>query len=329
MVNQGWKYNIHAENGQVISPLKDALISILDGDRFDEEFIGHLYELAVKEEVTNKELDTLFKEFEVKYPDIVKNFTTPVASFDLAEHLVNLTKYIFNQPYENSHEASINRWFNNLLNSYDQAITIVKGDFKGKIRAVNVKYGVLNTIDDANGEWNDVQETVVNYNEDVNKLGVVVQGQVYLNGESKPTIIENLTTNGMPVISIPSSDGTSLYAFCKQVPLNSNLLKGDARRIINSIKNEVNNLCRDYISGKISFGELKQSLGDIFGNNKLINGDRNTGLQISINPTNIGFYVKGAHFNGKDYALLLILMLVIINVILLLILLMLLIVLLK
>ena len=25
MVNQGWKYNIHAENGQVISPLKDAL----------------------------------------------------------------------------------------------------------------------------------------------------------------------------------------------------------------------------------------------------------------------------------------------------------------
>ena len=95
----------------------------------------------------------------------------------------------------------------------------------------------------------------------------------------------------MPVISIPSSDGTFLYAFCKQVPLNSNLLKGDARRIINSIKNEVNNLCRDYISGKISFGELKQNLGDIFGNNKLINGDRNTGLQISINPTNIGFYV--------------------------------------
>lgn len=40
----------------------------------------------------------------------------------------------------------------------------------------------------------------------------------------------------MPVISIPSSDGASLYAFCKQVPLNSNLLKGDARRIINSIK---------------------------------------------------------------------------------------------
>ena len=302
MVNQGWKYNIHAENGQVISPLKDALISILDGDRFDEEFIGHLYELAVKDEVTQEELVNLFKEFEIKYPDIVKDFTTPVASFDLAGHLVNLTKYIFNQPYENSHEASINRWFNNLLNSYDQAITIVKGDFKGKIRAVNVKYGVLNTIDDANGEWNDVQETVVNYNEDVNKLGVVVQGQVYLNGESKPTIIENLTTNGMPVISIPSSDGTSLYAFCKQVPLNSNLLKGDARRIINSIKNEVNNLCRDYISGKISFGELKQSLGDIFGNNKLINGDRNTGLQISISPTNIGFYVKGAHFNGKDYA---------------------------
>lgn len=54
----------------------------------------------------------------------------------------------------------------------------------------------------------------------------------------------------MPVISIPSSDGTSLYAFCKQVPLSSNLLKGDARRITNSIKNEVNNLCRDYISGK-------------------------------------------------------------------------------
>lgn len=302
MVNQGWKYNIHVENGQVVSPLKDALISILNGDRFDEEFIGHLYELAVKEEVTQEELVNLFKEFEIKYPDIVKDFTTPIASFDLAGHLINITRYIFNQPYENNHEASINRWFNNLLNSYDQAITIVKGDFKGKVKAVNVKYGVLNTIDDANGEWNDVQETVVNYNEDVNKLGVVVQGQVYLNGESKPTIIENLTTNGMPVISIPSSDGTSLYAFCKQVPLNSNLLKGDARRIINSIKNEVNNLCRDYISGKISFGELKQSLGDIFGNNKLINGDRNTGLQISINPTNIGFYVKGAHFNGKDYA---------------------------
>lgn len=73
MVNQGWKYNIHAENGQVVSPLKDALISILDGDRFDEEFIGHLYELAVKEEVTQEELVNLFKEFETKYPDIVRD----------------------------------------------------------------------------------------------------------------------------------------------------------------------------------------------------------------------------------------------------------------
>lgn len=301
MVNQGWKYNIHVENGQVVSPLKDALISILNGDRFDEEFISHLYEFAVRDEITSDELTDLYNELINKYPDINNDFLVGSPS-DISKHLINITRYIFNQPYENNHEASINRWFNNLLNSYDQATTIVKGDFKGKIKAANVKYGVLNTIDDANGDWNDIQETVVNYDENTNKLGVVVQGQVYLNGESKPTIIENLTTNGMPVISIPSSDGTSLYAFCKQVPLNSNLFKGDARRIINSIKNEVNNLCRDYISGKISFGELKQSLGDIFGNNKLINGDRNTGLQISINPTNIGFYVKGAHFNGKDYA---------------------------
>lgn len=72
MVNQGWKYNIHAENGQVISPFKDALISILDGDRFDEEFIGHLYELAVKEEVTNKELDTLFKNLKLNILILLK-----------------------------------------------------------------------------------------------------------------------------------------------------------------------------------------------------------------------------------------------------------------
>lgn len=301
MVNQGWKYNIHVENGQVVSPLKDALISILNGDRFDEEFIGHLYELTVRDEITSDELTDLYNELINKYPDINNDFLVGSPT-DISKHLINITRYIFNQPYENNHEASINRWFNNLLNSYDQATTIVKGDFKGKIKAVNVKYGVLNTIDDANGEWNDIQETVVNYDENTNKLGVVVQGQVYLNGESKPTIIENLTTNGMPVISIPNSDGTSLYAFCKQVPLNSNLLKGDAKNIVNSIKNEVTNLCNDYMIDKITFSELKQSLGDIFGNNKLINGDRNTGLQISINPTNIGFYVKGAHFNGKDYA---------------------------
>lgn len=301
MVNQGWKYNIHVENGQVVSPLKDALISILSGDRFDEEFIGHLYELAVRDEITSDELTDLYNELINKYPDINNDFLVGSPT-DISKHLINITRYIFNQPYENNHEASINRWFNNLLNSYDQATTIVKGDFKGKIKAVNVKYGILNTIDDANGDWNDIQETVVNYDENTNKLGVVVQGQVYLNGESKPTIIENLTTNGMPVISIPNSDGTSLYAFCKQVPLNSNLLKGDAKNIVNSIKNEVTNLCNDYMIGKITFSELKQNLGDIFGNNKLINGDRNIGLQITINPTNIGFYVKGAHFNGKDYA---------------------------
>lgn len=301
MVNQGWKYNIHVENGQVVSPLKDALISILNGDRFDEEFIGHLYELTVRDEITSDELTDLYNELINKYPDINNDFLVGSPT-DISKHLINITRYIFNQPYENNHEASINRWFNNLLNSYDQATTIVKGDFKGKIKAVNVKYGILNTIDDANGDWNDIQETVVNYDENTNKLGVVVQGQVYLNGESKPTIIENLTTNGMPVISIPNSDGTSLYAFCKQVPLNSNLLKGDAKNIVNSIKNEVTNLCNDYMIGKITFSELKQNLGDIFGNNKLINGDRNIGLQITINPTNIGFYVKGAHFNGKDYA---------------------------
>ena len=56
MVNQGWKYNIHAENGQVVSPLKDALISILDGDRFDEEFIGHLYDLLLKKKLHKKNL---------------------------------------------------------------------------------------------------------------------------------------------------------------------------------------------------------------------------------------------------------------------------------
>lgn len=301
MVNQGWKYNIHVENGQVVSPLKDALISILNGDRFDEEFISHLYEFAVRDEITSDELTDLYNELINKYPDINNDFLVGSPT-DISKHLINITRYIFNQPYENNHEASINRWFNNLLNSYDQATTIVKGDFKGKIKAVNVKYGILNTIDDANGDWNDIQETVVNYDENTNKLGVVVQGQVYLNGESKPTIIENLTTNGMPVISIPNSDGTSLYAFCKQVPLNSNLLKGDAKNIVNSIKNEITNLCNDYMIGKITFSELKQNLGDIFGNNKLINGDRNIGLQITINPTNIGFYVKGAHFNGKDYA---------------------------
>lgn len=301
MVNQGWKYNIHVENGQVVSPLKDALISILNGDRFDEEFISHLYEFAVRDEITSDELTDLYNELINKYPDINNDFLVGSPT-DISKHLINITRYIFNQPYENNHEASINRWFNNLLNSYDQATTIVKGDFKGKIKAVNVKYGILNTIDDANGDWNDIQETVVNYDENTNKLGVVVQGQVYLNGESKPTIIENLTTNGMPVISIPNSDGTSLYAFCKQVPLNSNLLKGDAKNIVNSIKNEVTNLCNDYMIGKITFSELKQNLGNIFGNNKLINGDRNIGLQITINPTNIGFYVKGAHFNGKDYA---------------------------
>lgn len=228
MVNQGWKYNIHVENGQVVSPLKDALISILNGDRFDEEFISHLYEFAVRDEITSDELTDLYNELINKYPDINNDFLVGSPS-DISKHLINITRYIFNQPYENNHEASINRWFNNLLNSYDQATTIVKGDFKGKIKAANVKYGVLNTIDDANGDWNDIQETVVNYDENINKLGIVVQGQVYLNGESKPTIIENLTTNGMPVISIPNSDGTSLYAFCKQVPLNSNLLKGDAK----------------------------------------------------------------------------------------------------
>lgn len=37
-----------------------------------------------------------------------------------------------------------------------------------------------------------MQETVVGYDENINKLGVVVQGQLYLNGESKPTIIEIL-----------------------------------------------------------------------------------------------------------------------------------------
>lgn len=300
-INSGWKYVIHAENGRTISPLKDVLISILDGNRVDEDFLSSLYELAVKDELTDEELKELYNKLKDKYPDIVKEFTIG-DEIVIAKHLINLTKYIFNQPYENSHEASINRWFNNLLNSYDQAATIIKGDFKGKIRVDNIKYGILNTIDDSTGNWNDVQDTVIDYNEQTNKLGVVVGGQVHLNGESKPTIIENLTINGMPVISIPSSDGTFLYAFCKQVPLTSNLLKGDAKNIVNAIKVEVINLARKYISGKITFAELSNNLNDIFGNNKLINGDRNTGLQVTINPTNIGFYVKGANFNGKDYA---------------------------
>lgn len=299
--NRGWVYNIHVENGRIISSLKDALISILDGDRVDEDFLGSLYELAVKDEITNEELVELYNKLNNKYPDIVKEFTVGNKEV-IAQHLINLTKYIFNQPYENSHEASINRWFNNLLNSYDQATTILKGDFKGKFRVKSIKYGILNTIDDASGDWNDIQKTVIDYNEDSNKLGVVINGQVYLNGESKPTIVENLTTNGMPVISIPSSDGSSLYAFCKQVPLNSDLLKGDAKNIVNAAKLEILDLTRQYMLGKITFSELSNSLNDIFGNNKLINGNRDGGLQISINPTNIGFYVKGGHFNGKDYA---------------------------
>lgn len=301
-VNKGWIYDIHVENGVTVSPLKDFLISILDGDKADEEFLGHLYELAVKDEVTQEELVNLWDEVVTKYYNEIQQLTALEAGFTKAEHLVNITRYIFNQPYENSHTASINRWFNILLNSYDQVATILKGDFKGRLKVGNIKYGILNTIDDPNGSWNDVQDTVVDYNEDVNKLGVVVGGQVYLNGESKPTIIENLTSNGMPVISIPSSDGTSLYAFCKQVPIYSDLLKGDAKNIVNAVKLEVLDLARQYMSNKISFSELSSRLNDIFGNNKLINGDRNTGLQISINPTNIGFYVKGAHFNGKDYA---------------------------
>ena len=72
MVNQGWKYNIHAENGQVISPFKDALISILDGDRFDEEFIGHLYDLPLKKKLQIKNLILYLKNLKLNILILLK-----------------------------------------------------------------------------------------------------------------------------------------------------------------------------------------------------------------------------------------------------------------
>ena len=38
MVNQGWKYNIHAENGQVVSPLKINIISMFNLKSFKTFF---------------------------------------------------------------------------------------------------------------------------------------------------------------------------------------------------------------------------------------------------------------------------------------------------
>lgn len=307
--NMSWNYELFEDRGIIVSALKDFFNDIIEGDRANDEFLSMLYELASldKAVLTEDMLIPLYDKMIELYPDAETFINTKEDKYKsrAAFHLVSLTKYAVNSGY--SFTRSINNWFADLLNSYDQAKSIVDGKFDAKVKISSISYGLLNTDDASAFEGNNIESAVANYDETKHELGIVITDKASglnktytshgsVNGQAP---IGSLKT-GVVIIKVPKADGTFAYAHCTQPTFSSGGFTKDGEFIQQAIIDEFTNLVDDFLNNRINFTEFQSAINDMIGNDSLI-----TGI-FAVNPkkkqTTRQFYVsQGKNQDTKTY----------------------------
>lgn len=309
-VNQNWKYKIIIDkNGIIHSDFKDELIDILTNPFINnKDFIEKLYDTTFKYIIDPKSLEDtneyneLYDLFYKHHKDFIDKYATSLENTNiLMKHLIEITKFVFKNDGITSHEASLNRWFENLAKSYAQSHNLVINDLNGEVVVNNITYGVPNTESESNYEGNPINSTVNGYKESVNQLGVVINGQIQYSHSNKPIAFNNndSITNGQIVMKMVSPDGYSHNVFCRQTNLNDESLSKNITNLREAAKEVIIINLHKYFSGEITFNELGDSIKQLIDNDGLF-----TGFGINfVQDRMISFQVKNELFDGSPFAI--------------------------
>lgn len=276
-VNENWKYTLGIKNDIVDSGFKNLLMDILvTPGTANESFINQIYDVAIKLSMNkgvinseiHTELDNMFSTLNTLYPDRVKHFIVDTTKDDnrvmAMHHIVKIAEAgLFGSV---SQEESINNWFNRLYESYAQATNIVKGDFKGKVTVNTINYGNLNNPPTGQ-EFNPVVGTVVDYNEDVNQIGVAYGGEMFYSGEVLG--VSTKATTGVSQMRIAKPDGTYMNANLQFVKLTDSNVSKEAHQIVSAAINHIASIIQKFVSNPVdyNFTQLTAELSELIYNN--------------------------------------------------------------
>lgn len=287
MDNEGWYYHLGMKNGVVDSGFKDALFKIfVNPNTANEKFISRVYNAAIELAKTNghitsdiyQDLLDMYSLLKQLYPDVVKSFNRVEGNDDMkvsaVHHLIKIAEagLFGNVPQD----ESINNWFNRLYESYAQATNIIQGNFKGKITINSVNYGNLNNPVDGQ-EFNSVNDTVVDYNENVNQIGVAYGDQMFYSGETLG--ISTKATTGVAQMRIAKPNGDYMNANLQFVKLADRGVSKEAQQIVGAAINKIADLIQQFIDNPVNynFTQLYNDLSElIYVNPKGIKNNEKT-----------------------------------------------------
>ena len=287
MDNEGWYYHLGMKNGVVDSGFKDALFKIfVNPNTANEKFISRVYNAAIELAKTNghitsdihQDLLDMYGLLKQLYPDVIKSFNRVEGNDDMkvsaVHHLIKITEagLFGNVPQD----ESINNWFNRLYESYAQATNIIQGNFKGKITVNSVNYGNLNNPVDGQ-EFNFVTDTVVDYNENVNQIGVAYGDQMFYSGETLG--ISTKATTGVAQMRIAKPNGDYMNANLQFVRLADRSVSKEAQQIVGAAINKIADLIQQFIDNPVNynFTQLYNDLSElIYVNPKGIKNNERT-----------------------------------------------------
>lgn len=278
--NKGWKTVVYKENGIVRSNLADIFSNILleendinntINDSITElnAILNELRSVTTKVE-RKKELERRKDELTEKVYNILKNdlhlvgniISESADNFDVVEYMCNLWRYADvhgAKPDERQIliEDSLNSWYEKLYNEYDGIIQLSNniennGNIVAKVEEITAGE-VIRIIDNDNrgdgqnyDKYTQANSAFANPSEitlsivDPNNTGQIIT--------SKGELIQGeFGKSGTVTIVMPDKNGANRYITGISVNMNDSNLTGDAKKIVTTIKKELNYLIDKHI----------------------------------------------------------------------------------
>lgn len=282
--NSNWIYNIReSRSGIIISLLKKAFIDILENN-IDIDFINDLTTFAIDykdiskrkgEDYINR-LTKLYNKFKELYPEIDKDFIvhsvdgTINNELQAMQHLANVARFGLQF---GGQAGSIDNWFNNVFNGYQQAYNLVNDKTKGTFKVGRINYGVLNNKD---GNFNPIESTIINYDESVNAIGFSkTYGSGYLAKFSDGSVAPISQKAGIVYVRVETADGSYINAHGKLGKISEGIGKdgnivvnGAKKYLIDAISRLLDTSITDY-----TFDNFANDVKALFGFNGIFEGD--------------------------------------------------------
>ena len=282
--NGNWIYEVReSKSGIIISPLKNVFTEILETN-IDINFINELTIFAIEYKDSSKrkgenyinKLTKLYNDFRKLYPEIDKNFIvhsvdgTIKNELQAIQHLANVARFGLQF---GGQTGSIDNWFNNVFNGYQQAYNLVNDKTKGTFKVSRINYGVLNNKD---GNFNPIESTITNYDESVNAIGFSkTYGTGYLARFSDGSVTPVSQKGGIVYVRVETADGSFINAHGKLGKISEGIGK-DGNIVVNGAKSYITNAISRLVDASITdytFDNFAKDIKALFGFNGIFEGD--------------------------------------------------------